>query len=130
MIKHFNNFSSLSAIFQELKAKRSNRRKNKSSSESRDGISKSSSTAMAAVNSRAGEHSAGSSGCERLENANTQRKKNKGFSNLQSIHKQRLFSNNFRNHGTSRNSLGAISESPPSSSVGFFFGSTPPDSHG
>ncbi|PSR90108.1 La-related protein like [Actinidia chinensis var. chinensis] len=115
---------------QELKAKRSKRRKNKSSNESRDGISKSSSTAMAAVNSRAGEHSAGSSGCEGLENANTQRKKNKGFSNLQSIHKQRLFSSNFRNHGTSRNSIGAISESPPSSSVGFFFGSTPPDSHG
>ncbi|GFZ18082.1 LA RNA-binding protein [Actinidia rufa] len=116
---------------QELKAKRSKRRKNKSSNESRGGISKSSSTAMAAVHSRAGEHSAGSSGCEGLENANTQRKKNKGFSNLQSIHKQRLFSSNFRNHGTSRNSLGAISESPPSSSsVGFFFGSTPPDSHG
>ncbi|PSR86750.1 La-related protein like [Actinidia chinensis var. chinensis] len=115
---------------QELKGKRSNHRKNKSSNESRDGNSKSSSTAMEAVNSRAGEHAAGSSGCEGLENANTQRKKNKGFSNLPSIHKQRLFSNNFRNHGTSRNSLGAISESPPSSSVGFFFGSTPPDSHG
>ncbi|KAL6966651.1 La-related protein 1A [Sarracenia purpurea var. burkii] len=115
---------------QELEAERSSHRKNESSSEIRDGNSKSSSTAIAAINSRAGEHCYGSSGCEGPENANTQRKQNKGFSKLQSIHKQRLFSSDFRNHGTGRNSLGLMSESPPSSSVGFFFGSTPPDSHG
>ncbi|KAG5517275.1 hypothetical protein RHGRI_037882 [Rhododendron griersonianum] len=66
-----------------------------------------------------------SSGCEGPESTNTRRKQNKGFSKLQ----QRLFSGNFRNHGTCRNSLGLISESPPSSSVGYFFGSTPPESH-
>ncbi|KAL7174478.1 hypothetical protein ACSBR2_033682 [Camellia fascicularis] len=109
---------------QELKAKRSNRRKN-SSSESRDGNNKSSSVAVAATNSRASEHSAGSSGCEGPGNANFRRKQNKGFSKQQ----QRLFPSNFKNHGTGRNS-GVISESPPSFSVGFFFGSTPPESHG
>jgi len=107
---------------QELKAKRSNRRKNKSGSESRDGNSKSPSTALAAINSRASDHS---SGCEGPESTNNRRKQSKGFSKLQ----QRLFSGNFKNHGTCRNSLGLISESPPSSSVGYFFGSTPPESH-
>lgn len=57
------------------------------------------------------------------------RRKQKGFHKQQSSHKQRFFSSNFRNHGTGRNSLGIISESPPSNSVGFFFSSTPPENH-
>ncbi|XP_059625073.1 la-related protein 1A [Cornus florida] len=108
---------------QELKAKQSNRRKNYSSNECKDG------TASAVTNTKAGEFFAGVSGCEVPGNANSRRKHNKG-TKQQSNHKQRLFSSNSRNHGTGRNSLGIISESPPSYSVGFFFGSTPPESHG
>uniref|UniRef100_A0A5B7AQ06 Putative la-related protein 1A n=1 Tax=Davidia involucrata TaxID=16924 RepID=A0A5B7AQ06_DAVIN len=115
---------------QELKAKRSNHRKNNSSNESRDGNPGFSSTAPAVSNSRAGEHSAGGNAYEVPGNANSRRKQNKGFSKQQLNHKQRLFSSNLKNHGTGRNSLGIISESPPSYSVGFFFGSTPPESHG
>lgn len=58
------------------------------------------------------------------------RRKQKGSLKQQSSHEQRFFSSNFRNHGTGRNSLGVISESPPSNSVGFFFASTPPENHG
>lgn len=60
----------------------------------------------------------------------SRRKQTKGFSKQHSSHKQRFFWSNYRNHGTSRNTLGVISESPPSNSVGFFFGSTPPDNLG
>ncbi|KAL8527335.1 hypothetical protein ACS0TY_005267 [Phlomoides rotata] len=60
------------------------------------------------------------------EKCNSRRKQNRGSSKPQSIYKQRLFSV----HGGGRNSLGMRSESPPSSAVGFFFSSTPPDSHG
>ncbi|KAA8550052.1 hypothetical protein F0562_001736 [Nyssa sinensis] len=114
---------------QELKATRSSRRKNNSSNESRNGNTGFSST-TAVLDSRAGEHSAGGNACEVPGHANSRRKQNKGFSKQQLNHKQRLFSSNLKNHGTGRNSLGIISESPPSYSVGFFFGSTPPESHG
>lgn len=53
----------------------------------------------------------------------SRRKHNKTSSKPQYSQKQRFF-NSFR----SRNS-GGVSESPPSDSVGFFFGSTPPESH-
>lgn len=53
------------------------------------------------------------------ENSNSRRKQNRGSSKQ---YKQRLF------HG--QNTRGMISESPPSDAVGFFFDSTPPDSHG
>ncbi|KAL9687956.1 hypothetical protein QQ045_032368 [Rhodiola kirilowii] len=58
----------------------------------------------------------------------SRRKHNKTPSKLQYSQKQRFF-NNFRSQGSGRNSPGGISESPPSNSVGFYFGSTPPDSH-
>uniref|UniRef100_A0A5B7AK57 Putative la-related protein 1A n=1 Tax=Davidia involucrata TaxID=16924 RepID=A0A5B7AK57_DAVIN len=115
---------------QELKAKQSNRRKTNLSNESKDGNPRFSNTAMAVSNSRAGEHSSGGSACEGPGNANSRRKQNKGFPKQQSNHKQRLFFSNFKNHGTGCNSFGIISESPPSYSVGFFFSSTPPESHG
>lgn len=53
---------------------------------------------------------------------NSRRKQNKGFFKQQSLKNQRLFSSNLKNNGS-------VSESPPSSSVGFFFGSTPPDNN-
>ncbi|KAL9368225.1 hypothetical protein Peur_039424 [Populus x canadensis] len=97
---------------QELKTKRSNRRKNSSSY------------------SKAGEISAASCVHEESGSSNHTRKQNKGFPKQQSSHTQRFFSSNFRNHGTGRNNFGIISESPPSNSVGFFFSSTPPENHG
>ena len=77
-----------------------------------------------------GENVAENSSLEESGGTSSRRKQNKGFSKQQSFHKQRFFSSNLKNHGTSRNSIAIISESPPSNSVGYFFGSTPPDSHG
>ncbi|MCD7472921.1 La- protein 1A, partial [Datura stramonium] len=114
---------------QELKAKRSSRRSNNSSNDPRDDITRSSGTGAALSKSKYADHSSGGKNTEGPGSSNSRRKQNKGFAKPHPIHKQRLFSGNFRNHGVSRNTVGTISESPPSDSVGFFFGSTPPDSH-
>ncbi|KAL3530103.1 hypothetical protein ACH5RR_009425 [Cinchona calisaya] len=115
---------------QELKARRSNRRNKASTHENRDDNSKSSGAASATLKSRAGNNLSGGCTSEVPGTSNPRRKQNKGFPKQHSNFKQRLFPNSFRNHGTGRNSLGIISESPPSESVGFFFGSTPPDNYG
>ncbi|XP_044483660.1 la-related protein 1A isoform X2 [Mangifera indica] len=115
---------------QELKTKRSHRRKNNSGFENKDGNPRPSVCAPGVSNSKAGDNTATSSGNEESGSASSRRKQNKGFHRQQSSHKQRFFSSNFRNHGTGRNSLGIVSESPPSNSVGYFFGSTPPENHG
>ncbi|XP_059429455.1 la-related protein 1A [Corylus avellana] len=115
---------------QELKTKQSNRRKNNHNFENRDGNSKFSSSASGVSNSKIGDNFVGSTVLEESGNANSRRKQNKGFPKQQSSHKQRFFSSNFRSLGTSRHSMGIISESPPSNSVGYFFGSTPPEHHG
>ncbi|XP_065861546.1 la-related protein 1A [Euphorbia lathyris] len=114
---------------QELKTKRSSHRKHSSSFERRDSNSRFMNSAPGVSNPKAVENSTGSGGHEESGISNNLRKQNKGFSKQQSSHKQRFFSNNFRNHG-GRNSFGIISESPPSNSVGFFFSSTPPENHG
>lgn len=109
---------------QELKAKRSHRRKNNANAESKDGNSRS-------FNSRPCEiSSSGGNDYDETGNPSNRRKQSKGSAKHQSTHKQRFFSSNFRNHGGGRHSFGAISESPPSNSVGFFFSSTPPENHG
>ncbi|KAK7817698.1 la-related protein 1a [Quercus suber] len=115
---------------QELKTKRSSRRKNSSSFENKDGSSKFPSIALGVSNPKASDNFAGSVVLEESGNANSRRKQHKGLPRQLSSHKQRFFSSNFRNHGTSRNSNGIISESPPSNSVGFFFSSTPPENYG
>ncbi|XP_057953426.1 la-related protein 1A isoform X2 [Malania oleifera] len=115
---------------QELRSRRSSRRKNNSFIDNRDGNPRSSRNAAGLSNQKAGENSAGNSGYEESGNANPRRKHNKTFPKQQLSHKQRLFSSNFKNLGNGRNSLGVMSDSPPSDSVGFFFGSTPPESHG
>ncbi|KAF3455221.1 hypothetical protein FNV43_RR05669 [Rhamnella rubrinervis] len=115
---------------QELKTKRSNRKKNNSSYENRDGNSRYLSGVSGLSNIKPGENCTGNNSIEESGSANSRKKQNKGFQKQQSSHKQRFFSSNFRNHGTGRNTLGVISESPPSSSVGFFFSSTPPENHG
>ncbi|CAK9178657.1 unnamed protein product [Ilex paraguariensis] len=61
---------------QELKAKRSNRRRNNSSYGSRDWESRSSGTASAVSNARGSDHSKGGSGCEWPGNSNSQKKQN------------------------------------------------------
>ncbi|KAK8306892.1 hypothetical protein V6Z12_D03G158200 [Gossypium hirsutum] len=115
---------------QELKTKRSRRRKNNSNYENKDGNPRSPRGALGVSNLKTGENAAGSSNLEESGGSSSRRKQNKGFSKQQSFHKQRFFSGNSKNHGASRNSIAIISESPPSNSVGYFFGSTPPDSHG
>ncbi|KAL2316929.1 hypothetical protein Fmac_030805 [Flemingia macrophylla] len=111
---------------QELKHRRSNRRKN--NSDSRDRNIKSPSHNSGVSNIKAVESIGGSSIEE--SGINNSRRKQKVFHKQPSSLKQRFFSSNFRNHGTGRNSHGIISESPPSNSVGFFFASTPPETHG
>ncbi|GLU02469.1 hypothetical protein SLE2022_197180 [Rubroshorea leprosula] len=115
---------------QELESKHFISKKNSPIHENKDGSLKSPRFASGVSSLKTGEHAAGNSGLEESGSANSRRKQNKGFSKQQSFHKQRFFSSNFKNHGTSRNSLGIISESPPSNSVGYFFGSTPPDNYG
>ncbi|KAL0460897.1 UNVERIFIED_CONTAM: La-related protein 1A, partial [Sesamum latifolium] len=114
----------------ELNSKRSHRRHNKPINESRDENSRYSANSAAVLNSRFPDHSTGRSSSEGPGYSISRRKQNKGSSKQQSIHKQRLFHGNFKAHSSGRNSAGVISESPPSDAVGFFFGSTPPDSHG
>lgn len=97
----------------------------KTISECRDGKSKSSAQGAATSNSRIPDHSTGKSSFEGSGNPNYRRKPNKN--NLKQ--QQRLFYGSLKGHGSSHNSTGAVSESPPSDAVGFFFGSTPPDSH-
>ncbi|KAJ4842470.1 hypothetical protein Tsubulata_001824 [Turnera subulata] len=109
---------------QELKTKRSNRRKNSSSFEHRDG-----NTRLGGSSLKMSENSSGSCCHEESGSSNSVRKQNKIFSKQQPSHKQRFFSSNFRNHGTGSHSFEIISESPPSNSVGFFFSSTPPENH-
>ncbi|CAI9785795.1 unnamed protein product [Fraxinus pennsylvanica] len=120
--------SSRAAWTTELKSKRSHRRSNKPNNESRNEISKCLVASAAVSNSRNPEHS--SCGHEEPGNLNSRRKQNKVSSKHQYIQKQRLFSGNVKGHGSVRNSLGMTTESPPRDLVGFFFGSTPPDSHG
>eukprot|EP00268_Persea_americana_P011018 TRINITY_DN14546_c0_g1_i3.p1 TRINITY_DN14546_c0_g1~~TRINITY_DN14546_c0_g1_i3.p1 ORF type:complete len:967 (+),score=186.90 TRINITY_DN14546_c0_g1_i3:325-3225(+) len=74
--------------------------------------------------------SAGNTSKEPTNSSNARRRQNKGMNRQQTSHRQRLFPSNLRNHGNSRSRHGIILESPPSNSVGFFFGSTPPENHG
>ncbi|KAF8113372.1 hypothetical protein N665_0050s0030 [Sinapis alba] len=100
---------------QELKKNRPGRKKNNSHLDGRDGKVKG-----GGLNTKLGENSAANNGGEEHS---IRRKQSKGTHKQHMAHARRFFSGNIRNHG-------AASESPPSSSIGFFFGSTPPDSHG
>ncbi|KAI6685402.1 hypothetical protein NL676_031315 [Syzygium grande] len=81
-------------------------------------------------NFKPGEHFAASSSPGESGVTNPRRKQNKSSSKQHTSFQQRFFSSNFRNHGTARSTIGVISESPPSNSFGYFFGSTPPENHG
>lgn len=108
---------------QELHTKRSSYRRNNSEKETR-GDSKISTYGNSSVKSKV--HTG--SGTEESGHG-TKRWQSKGSHKLHSPSKQRLFHSHFRNHSTNKN-LGIASESPPSKSVGFFFGSTPPENSG
>ncbi|ESQ42139.1 hypothetical protein EUTSA_v10012690mg [Eutrema salsugineum] len=111
---------------QELKKNRSGRRKNNSHLDSRDGKVKPGGLS----NTKLGENSAANDGGDEHGIVNLRRKQNKGVHKHHMAHAKRFFSSNIRNHGASLSSHASTSESPPSSSIGFFYGSTPPDSHG
>ncbi|CAN6695131.1 unnamed protein product [Malus baccata var. baccata] len=115
---------------QELKIKRSNRKKNSTSHDNRDANSRFSSISKGFSKLKPGEISGSGIGIEESGSANSRKKQNRLSQNHQSSPRQRFFSSNFRNYGTGRNNLGVVSESPPSNSVGFFFSSTPPETHG
>ncbi|XP_077230274.1 la-related protein 1A-like isoform X2 [Tasmannia lanceolata] len=112
---------------QELRAKRSNSRGNQYRLETKEGDYRSATIAHGLLNSKVNMASAGNNS---EEPSNSRRRQNKGVNKQQPSHKQRLFPSNFRNHGNGHNRHAIISESPPSNSVGFFFGSTPPETHG
>ncbi|KAF5201140.1 La-related protein [Thalictrum thalictroides] len=115
---------------QELRANRSINLRSSNGLGTRDRASRSPSMANGFRNSKFSV-SPGNSGSEESGHVSSRRRQNKVFNKQQSSQNQRLFSSNLRNHGSVRNRHGSIlSESPPSNSVGFFFGSTPPDSHG
>ncbi|MBA0690894.1 hypothetical protein Goari_008547 [Gossypium aridum] len=114
----------------ELKTKRVSHRKNISICDNKDGTSRSPRDAPGESIPRTGEIAVGCSSLEESVVLSSWRKQNKGFSKQHAFHKQRFFSSNTKNHGTARNSIAIISESPPTNSVGYFFGSTPPDSYG
>lgn len=116
-------------IGQQLRAKHSHNRRNNSGLEHMDGDSRSSSLAPGLPNSKVSVNTAGNNGSEEHGHANSRRRQNKGVKQ-QPSHKQRLFPSSFRNPGNGRNRHGIVSESPPSNSVGFFFGSTPPETQG
>ncbi|CAL0318443.1 unnamed protein product [Lupinus luteus] len=111
---------------QELKHMESNRRKN--IYDNKDRNLKSPGHTSGVSNIKVGENIRGNGVLEE-SGSNNSRRKQKDFHKQQSSRTQRFFSSNCRNHGTGLNSHGIISESPPSNPVGFFFASTPPESH-
>jgi len=117
---------------QELKSKRSPDIQNKPINDSSVDSSRCSADDSSVLNLRAVDQSTEVSNSVGPENSNSRRKQNRSRSKQQSIYKQRLFSGNFKAEadGNVRNSIGMISESPTSETVGFFFGSTPLDNLG
>ncbi|KAJ6846010.1 la-related protein 1A isoform X1 [Iris pallida] len=114
---------------QELRAKRSKYQRHNSGAEMKEADSKLFGHGNSSGHSKANVNVGGSNGSEEAGNAYNRRRQNKG-NKSHSSHNQRLFPSNFRGHGSGRNRHGIVSESPPSNSVGFYFGSTPPEGYG
>ncbi|GAV59102.1 La domain-containing protein [Cephalotus follicularis] len=104
--------------------------KNNHNDENRDGHSGSSNIVAGIPYRKVAENPAGCSSIDESASVYSRKKQNRSFPKQQSFDKQRFFSSNLKNHGFGHSSLGIISESPPSNSVGFFFGSTPPETFG
>ncbi|XP_072977648.1 la-related protein 1A-like [Typha angustifolia] len=116
---------------QELRSKYSNIERNNCGTEMRDKISKPFTVANPFVSSENNTvFAVNNDGCEETAQAVSRRRQNKCNSKMHAIQKQRLFPSNFRSHNNGHNCHGIVSESPPSNSVGFFFGSTPPENYG
>ncbi|XP_037405286.1 la-related protein 1A-like isoform X1 [Triticum dicoccoides] len=69
--------------------------------------------------------SIGTNGIEEAGQPIPRRRQSKGNRKTHTSHKQRFFAGNFANSPNSRSHYGGVSESPPSNSIGYFYGSTP-----
>ncbi|XP_040379832.1 la-related protein 1A isoform X2 [Oryza brachyantha] len=67
----------------------------------------------------------GTNGIEESGQPIPRRRHSRGNRKAQSSHKQRFFPGNFANNPNNRSHYGGVSESPPSNSIGYFYGSTP-----
>lgn len=104
---------------QGSRGKRSDNKKNFWAIKNRDGDSRLCSSLPGLANSRVSGGMDGRDGHEEPAVATSRRKHNKASNKWQLSPKQRMFLSDSGNYGSSL----------PSSSVGFFFGSTPPESH-
>ncbi|XP_020692947.1 la-related protein 1A isoform X1 [Dendrobium catenatum] len=114
---------------QELQGMQSTGLTNNSRPDIREGESRCSNMGQSSQISKPNANIAGNNGLEEGGHANSRRRQNKGSKSHPS-QKQRLFPGNYKLYGNGRNRHGIVSESPPSSSIGFFFGSTPPENSG
>ncbi|KAK9122472.1 hypothetical protein Sjap_012074 [Stephania japonica] len=116
---------------QELRVKQCGKRRAICGSGSKDGDPRSSNIAAAFSNSKASASAVGHYSFVESGPVNSQRKQNKGYNKQQLSRKLWLFPSGSRNHNNGRNRHDIIiSESPSNSSVGFFFGTTPPETYG
>lgn len=115
---------------QELQGIQSNGRRNNSNAEIREADCRHSNLGHSPQISKINENTGGNNCPEEGLQANSRRRQNKANNKPHLSHKQRLFPGGYRLFGSGRNRHGIASESPPSSSIGFFFGSTPPESSG
>ncbi|GAB2275042.1 hypothetical protein Dimus_009810 [Dionaea muscipula] len=119
----------LMIVTQEFKPKVSFVQKNNAASEVSD-VSLTS-LCIPPTNSPGENHSGGSgSGCTESGNHSNRRRKNNGSTKQQAAHKEKLLASSSSSHATKHSSIGCVSESPPSNSVGFSFSSTPPEDLG
>lgn len=72
--------------------------------------------------------SIGANGVEETGQPIPRRRQNRSNRKAHTSHKQRFFAGNFVNSPNSQSHYGGVSESPPSNSIGYFYGSTP-DNH-
>ncbi|XP_020582978.1 la-related protein 1A [Phalaenopsis equestris] len=115
---------------QELQGTRSAGPSNNLSTDIIEGDSRCSNQGQTSQISKLNAKNCGYNGLEDGGHLNSRRRQNKGGNKSHLSHKQRLFPGNYKLYGNGRNRHYIVSESPPSSSIGFFFGSTPPENSG
>lgn len=115
---------------QELQGVRSTGPRNYSRTDAREGDFRCSNLGQSPQISKLSANIGGNNVTEAGGHSNSRRRQNKGSNKSHISHKQRLFPGNYKLYGNGRDRPGIVSESPPSSSIGFFFGSTPPENSG
>lgn len=115
---------------QELQGMQSFGQRNNSRAEIRETDCRYSNLGHSSQVSKANVNITGNNCLEEGGHANLRKRQNKGNNKALLSHKQRLFPGSSKMYGNGRNRHGIVSESPPSSSIGFFFGSTPPENSG